>query len=148
MPVAETENERPYIPTTNNHIPTTNQRILADSRAYTPARDNPRMNEVRIENLRAQLGGPRDGALLRYSLGSALLDAGDPANAVAPLRQALIFDPNYSAAWKLLGKALLAAGDARAAAEAWRQGIAVASARGDVQAAKEMRVFLRRLERA
>ena len=31
---------------------------------------------------------------------------------------------------------------------ALRQGIAVAEARGDVQAAKEMRVFLRRLEKS
>lgn len=104
------------------------------------------MNDDRLANLRAQLGGPRDGALLRYSLGAALLDAGDAAAAVIPLREALIFDPGYSAAWKLLGKAQLATGDAEAAAEAWREGIGVAEKRGDVQAAKEMRVFLRRLD--
>jgi cytochrome c-type biogenesis protein CcmH/NrfG len=57
------------------------------------------------------------------------------------------FDPNYSAAWKLLGKACLAANDAVGAAEAWRQGIAVAQKRGDKQAEKEMTVFLRRIER-
>ncbi|MER3546859.1 MAG: hypothetical protein C4338_04320 [Rhodanobacteraceae bacterium] len=101
----------------------------------------------RIQALRAQLGGARDGALLRYSLGSALLDAGEIAQAVIQLREALTFDPNYSAAWKLLGKAQLALGDTDTAAEAWREGIAVAEKRGDVQAAKEMRVFLKRLSR-
>ena len=104
------------------------------------------MNEQHIGNLRAQLGGPHDGALLRYSLGAALLDAGEAVEAVMQLREALTFDPDYSAAWKLLGKAQLAAGDPIAAAEAWQEGVAVAHRRGDVQAAKEMKVFLKRLD--
>jgi predicted Zn-dependent protease len=98
-----------------------------------------------IESLRAQCGGPRDGALLRFSLGNALLNAGNHAEAIEALRQAVTFDPEYSAAWKLLGKACLAAQDEAGAAEAWRQGIAVAQRRGDKQAEKEMTVFLRRI---
>jgi predicted Zn-dependent protease len=105
------------------------------------------MNATLIDNLRAQLGGPRDGAMLRYSLGNALLSAGDPAEAVLQLREALTFDPEYSAAWKALGKAQLAAGDATAAAQAWREGIGVADRRGDVQASKEMAVFLKRIDK-
>lgn len=100
----------------------------------------------RIDALRAQLNGPRDGALLRYSLGTALLEAGDAAEAMTHLRAALDFDHGYSAAWKQLGQACLRDGDAQAAADAWRRGITAAEARGDVQAAKEMRVFLKRLE--
>jgi Tfp pilus assembly protein PilF len=100
----------------------------------------------RIEALRAQLNGPRDGALLRYSLGVALLEAGDAVEAMAHLRAAIDFDAGYSAAWKQLGQACQRAGDARAAADAWQRGIAAAEARGDVQAAKEMQVFLKRLE--
>lgn len=100
-----------------------------------------------IASLRQQCGGPRDGALLRYALGNALLEAGDAMAAVEELRHALRFDPRYSAAWKLLGKACLAADDRAGAAEAWRQGIAVAQERGDKQAEKEMAVFLRRLQR-
>lgn len=103
---------------------------------------------MNIDSLRAQCGGPRDGALLRLTLGNALLDAGDAAGAVVELRQALVFDATYSAAWKLLGKACLAAGDPSAAAEAWRQGIATAQQRGDKQAEKEMTVFLHRLEKS
>ncbi|MDE2308634.1 MAG: hypothetical protein KGJ97_10130 [Xanthomonadaceae bacterium] len=104
------------------------------------------MNAELIANLRSQCGGPRDGALLRFSLGHALLGAGDAAAAAVELRHALAFDPAYSAAWKLLGKACLGAGQPQAAAEAWRDGIAVAAQRGDKQAEKEMTVFLRRLE--
>lgn len=54
----------------------------------------------------------------------------------------------YSAGWKWLGKAHLAAGDSEAAAaQAWQQGSAVAGTNGDKQAVKEMAVFLRRLQR-
>jgi len=104
----------------------------------------PRSTE-RIEALRAQLGGPRDGALLRYSLGAAWLEAGRPAEAIAQLHAAIEFDAKYSAAWKLLGRARLQSGDKQAAAAAWSRGIAIAEERGDVQAAKEMRVFLKRI---
>lgn len=103
------------------------------------------MNAALVASLRAQCGGPRDGALLRFSLGNALLGEGQPAEAAGELRRALDFDPLYSAAWKLLGKACLAADDRDGAAAAWREGIAAAQRRGDKQAEKEMTVFLRRL---
>jgi Flp pilus assembly protein TadD len=106
------------------------------------------MNAGLIASLRAQCNGPRDGALLRFSLGNALLEQGDHAAAIEELRRALSFDANYSAAWKLLGKACLAVGDISGAADAWRQGIEVARARGDKQAEKEMTVFLNRLQRS
>ena len=101
------------------------------------------MNTTLIAGLRAQGGGPRDGALLRFSLGSALLAQGQAGDAAEELRHALKFDPQYSAAWRLLGKACLAMDDPTGAAEAWRQGIAAASQRGDKQAEKEMTVFQR-----
>jgi Tfp pilus assembly protein PilF len=106
------------------------------------------MSSERVTSLRQQCGGPRDGALLRFSLGSALLSEGDVAAAIDELRLAVAFDPGYSAAWKLLGKACLDAEKPEAAADAWRCGIAAASERGDTQAGKEMAVFLRRLEKA
>lgn len=104
------------------------------------------MNSALIDSLRAQCGGPRDGALLRFSLGNALLSAGNHVAAIDEFRRAVAFDQDYSAAWKLLGKACLAADDKAGAAEAWRRGIAVAQQRGDKQAEKEMTVFLRKIE--
>lgn len=98
-----------------------------------------------VEKLEALLASQGETALLRFSLGNACL-AGAPAQAVEHLQRAVALDPNYSAAWKLLGKALNAHGDEAAAINAYRQGIAVAEQRGDIQAAKEMRVFLKRLE--
>lgn len=101
-----------------------------------------------IASLRQQCNGPRDGALLRFSLGNALLAQAEAHAAIDELRRALDFDPGYSAAWKLLGKACLEASQPEAAAAAWRNGMAAASQRGDQQAGKEMGVFLRRLEQA
>jgi len=101
-----------------------------------------------IANLEKLLDGPRDGPLLRYSLGNEYLKAGEPVRAAAYLRQAVERDRRQSAAWKLLGKALAESGDPAAASAAYREGIAVAEERGDIQAAKEMKVFLKRLEKA
>ena len=57
-------------------------------------------------------------------------------------------DSNYSAAWKLDGKALAGAGKHAEAVRAFDLGIEAAQAKGDVQAAKEMRVFRKRSEKA
>ena len=100
-----------------------------------------------VSRLRNLCGGPRDGALLRFSLGNALLAAGHFADAATELRRAVDFDPNYSAAWKLLGRALVEAGDAALARQAWSEGMAAAQRAGDVQARKEMQVFLKRLDK-
>ena len=97
------------------------------------------------DRFEALLAAGKDGALLRFSLGMHYLKAGEPARAAAHLREAVRQDPNYSAAWKLLGKALAECGETAEAQAAYRSGIAVAEARGDKQAAKEMPVFLKRL---
>jgi len=105
------------------------------------------MTTTIIANLEKLVGGPRDNALLRYSLGAEWLKAGDAARAAGFLREAVARDAAFSAAWKLLGKALAEDGQITEALAAYAQGIAVAEARGDVQAAKEMTVFARRLQR-
>lgn len=105
------------------------------------------MTTPTIANLQKLLGTPRDGALLRYSLGNEFLKAGDAAAAAAQLREAVVRDPAYSAAWKLLGRALAESGNEAQALEAWRHGIAAAQAKGDKQAEKEMMVFARRIEK-
>jgi predicted Zn-dependent protease len=105
------------------------------------------MASLLLDNLLKMLAAGRDSALLRYSLGNEYLKAGEAAAAVEHLRTAIAHDPEYSAAWKLLGKALEACGSRAEALEAYRKGIEVAERKGDKQAAKEMAVFARRLER-
>lgn len=101
-----------------------------------------------IDNFEKMLAQGNDNALLRFSLGNAYLGANEPAKAVLHLQKAVEHDPKYSAAWKLLGRALNESGDAKSALEAYRQGIDVANAKGDIQAAKEMTVFARRIEKS
>lgn len=100
-----------------------------------------------IENLETMLAKGQDSAMLRLSLGNAYLDADEPARAVEHLAEAVRQKPDYSAAWKVYGKALAAAGRADEAESTYKRGIDVAEANGDKQAAKEMAVFLKRLQR-
>ena len=88
------------------------------------------MTTAIIANLEKLLDGPRDGALLRYSLGNEWLKAEQWEQAAARFREAV--DKG---------------GRPAEALAAYRQGITVAEGRGDVQAAKEMTVFARRLEK-
>jgi Flp pilus assembly protein TadD len=105
------------------------------------------MTSSAIANLEKLIGTPRDGALLRFSLGNEYMKAGDRDNAVLHLREAVSRDAGYSAAWKLLGKALAESGRLAEALAAYRDGIAVAERNGDKQAEKEMTVFARRVEK-
>ena len=100
-----------------------------------------------IESLEKLLGTPRDGALLRFSLGMEYLKIENAGKAVEHLRHAVARDPGYSAAWRTLGKALESAGLAAEALAAYRDGIAAAQKKGDKQAEKEMTVFARRIEK-
>ncbi len=100
-----------------------------------------------ISSLEKLIGTPRDGALLRFSLGSEYLKAGELERALGALRESVARDPDYSAAWKLLGRALADAGRGAEALAAWQSGIEAAKRKGDRQAEKEMTVFVRRLER-
>ncbi|MBI5612413.1 MAG: tetratricopeptide repeat protein [Gammaproteobacteria bacterium] len=101
-----------------------------------------------IETLERLLASGQDNALLRYGLGNEYLKAGRFDAAADQLRRALAHDPRYSAAWKLLGQALAAAGRTDDAIQAYENGLRAAEEKGDLQAAKEMTVFLRRLRKA
>lgn len=100
-----------------------------------------------INNLEAMLTKGQDNALLRYGLGNEYLKARQLEKAIEHLNKATELDPHYSAAWKQLGRALTENGQAQKAIAAYQSGIGVAEERGDIQAAKEMQVFLRRVKK-
>ena len=100
-----------------------------------------------IENLEAMLAKGQDNALVRFSLGNAYLNAGDARTAAKHLSIAVDKDPHYSAAWKLLGKALTHLNQVEEAVRVYARGIEVAEKKGDLQAAKEMRIFQKRLQK-
>jgi len=108
-----------------------------DSNAASPA----------IGRLEKLLGSPRDGGLLRYSLGMEYLKLENLEKAVAYFREAVARDPGYSAAWRALGKTLETAGNSGEALDAYRRGVAAAQTKGDKQAEREMAVFARRIEK-
>ena len=68
------------------------------------------MPTATLARLLNMLAAGRDDALLRFSLGNEYLKAGDASAALGHLRAALERDPRYSAAWKLLGRALQTTG--------------------------------------
>ena len=100
-----------------------------------------------IVNFERMLAAGKDGALLRFSLGSEYLKIADAPNATRHLEQAVALDPDFSAAWKLLGRALTECGRYDEALAVYDRGIEVAERKGDKQAAKEMAVFARRVRK-
>lgn len=100
-----------------------------------------------VDALKKLIGTSRDNALLRMTIATALTNDGNPAEAAEHLAEATRMDPSYTAAWKALGKARQALEDTDGARAAWQSGIEAARDNGDMQAEKEMTVFLRRLDR-
>ena len=101
-----------------------------------------------INRFEQMLASGKETALLRFSLGNEYLKRGEPARAAEHLQRAVELDPKYSAAWKILGKALADA-DRKSSTHSLPTGreSAVADEKGDKQAAKEMSVFARRIEK-
>ncbi len=99
------------------------------------------------QNLELMLERGQDSPLLRYALGQECLKAGELVTAIDHLRQAVDQSPRYSAAWKALGEAHARAGSPDRAADVYERGIAAAREAGDIQAAKEMEVFLKRIRK-
>ena len=100
---------------------------------------------MKIETLQKLLDQGQDNLLLRFGLGQALLKDGQISEAIIHFEKALEFDPAHSASRKLLGKAYATNGDSDKAIEIYSKGIELTEQKGDIQAAKEMKVFLKRL---
>lgn len=100
-----------------------------------------------VDTFEAMLQRGQDNALLRYTLGNEYLKLQQADKAIEHLQKALSHDPNYSAAWKLLGRAFADADRKDEAIKTYQDGIRAAEQKGDLQAAKEMAVFLKRLQK-
>ena len=99
------------------------------------------------QNLELMLERGQDSPLLRFALGQECLKTGDLVTAIDHLRHAVDQNPRYSAAWKALGEAHTRAGSVERAAAVYERGISAAREAGDIQAAKEMELFLKRLRK-
>lgn len=103
---------------------------------------------MNIDNLLSILDAGQDSLILRFGLGQALIKLKQPEQAIPHLQKALEFDPEYSAAYKLLGKAYVDTQQDSLAIDTYESGIQIAETKGDIQAAKEMKVFLKRLTKS
>lgn len=101
-----------------------------------------------IGNLEKMLYSGEDNAMLRFGLGNAYFQQHDYHSAITHLQQAVKHDPGYSAAWKLLGKSLIQCNENSKAKVALQNGLQAAEKKGDIQAVKEMNVFLNRLDKS
>ena len=101
------------------------------------------MDRAALENM---LQRGVDDAMLRYTLGLLCFKQKDYQAAATHLEQALAKNDSHSASWKIYARTLTALERTEEAKEAYEKGISIAEAKGDIQAAKEMKVFLRRLE--
>ncbi len=99
---------------------------------------------VTFEELAAQAPA---NVMVRYSLGREYLKAQRYAEAEREFREAVRLKPDYSAAYRELGKALVALARPDDAREIYQKGADIACEKGDLQTKKEIEVFLNRLEK-
>lgn len=101
--------------------------------------------EDRIPPLEELLAEDPSDHLTHFLLGREYLECRRFADAVKVLGRCVELEPRYTAAYRFLGDAHRKAGQSREAADTYRKGIAMARETGDLQAGREMQVFLDRL---
>ena len=89
-----------------------------------------------------------DNIMVRYSLGREYLKVKRYAEAEREFREALRLKPDYSAAYRELGKSLVGLERFDEAHEIYTKGAEVACEKGDLQTKREIEVFLKRLSKA
>lgn len=99
------------------------------------------------DRLEEMLASGRDDAMLRFGLGSAYFNEEKFEEAVVHLMKCIEHDENYSAAYKLLGKAQIKLGNDRQAKDILERGLPIAQAAGDKQTEREITVFMKKLDR-
>ncbi len=102
--------------------------------------------EERINVLKEGIRGVPDDPVGYYVLGLEYVKLHRHLDAIDMFEKALRILPDYTAAYRELGKSLRDAGRRREAEETWGQGVVVAQKRGDTQTLKELLVLLKRLK--
>jgi len=98
-----------------------------------------------IDTFEAMLTRGQDSEMLRYTLGNAYYKEKRYAEAVGHLRHAVELKPDYSTAWKVLGRVLADDGKLDDAIDAFDAGLVAAQSNGDKQVEKEIGVFRKRV---
>ncbi len=96
------------------------------------------MSQSRIEVFRGLLQKTPEDAMIWYGLASEYTKLAQWGDAVEALRNVIRYNPGYTAAFQMLGSALIETGDVEGARAAWTEGIAVAERTGAWKAGKHM----------
>ncbi len=105
------------------------------------------MGASRSEMFRKLLDRDPENPMVLYSLGTELFKEGNHSEAREYLGRAVENKPDYSVAYRTLGRALFELGEDEEAARVFERGREVAQGNGDLQTVKEIDVFVRRLEK-
>src|SRR5215204_1577647 len=105
------------------------------------------MNTSRSDMFRKLLQRDRKNPMVLYSLGNELFKEGRYGEARDLLQRAVANKPDYSVAYRMLGRAHYELHENGEARNIFLKGREVAQNNGDLQTVKEIDVFLRRLQK-
>jgi predicted Zn-dependent protease len=105
------------------------------------------MNASRSNMFRKLLEKDPDNPMVLYSLGNELFKEGRYGEARDLLQRAVENKPDYSVAYRMLGRAHFELYENPEARSVFLKGKEVAQENGDLQTVKEIDVFMRRLEK-
>jgi uncharacterized protein HemY len=105
------------------------------------------MNASRSDMFRKLLEKDPNNPMILYSLGNELFKEGHYGEARYLLQRAVENKPDYSVAYRMLGRAHYELYENTEAKDVFLRGKEVAQGNGDLQTVKEIDVFLRRLEK-
>src|SRR5436309_12592426 len=105
--------------------------------------DNATQQDARIEQFRKMAQDDPNNELGHFSLGRALMEAGDLAEASKSFQRVIALNPNIGKVYQLLATAQLQLGHKDLAIETLQTGVRVAHKRGDLMPKNEMLKMLK-----
>ncbi|MEW6733002.1 MAG: tetratricopeptide repeat protein [Acidobacteriota bacterium] len=100
------------------------------------------MSQSRIEAFRTMLKDEPENAMIWYGLASEYIKQENLSEATVALRNVIRFNPDYTAAYQMLGSALMSQGQSAEACRVWNEGIAVANRLGAWKARQHLEGLL------
>ncbi len=100
------------------------------------------MVQSKIEIFTAMLTEQPENAMIWYGLASEQFKLENWAEAAKSLREVVSLNPDYTAAYQMLGTALAKTDDLAGAQQAWRDGIEAAGRTGAWKAGQHMQALL------
>ncbi len=100
------------------------------------------MSQTRIDAFTALVKDQPDNEMIWYGLASEYTKLARWPEAIEALRQVIRIKPDYTAAYQMLGSALLEEGQIEEARQVWTAGLAVAERTGAWKARQHMEALL------